>query len=61
MWEDKVIIWCLSKYSKQEFEVSSANENDIITARKHALQKLRLWKELEMFSNTSLQRDMLLC
>lgn len=35
MWDNKVIIWCLPKYSKQEFEVLSADENDIITARKH--------------------------
>lgn len=35
MWENKVIIWCLPKDSKQEFEVLSANENDIITVRKH--------------------------
>lgn len=35
MWENKVIIWCLPKYSKLKFEVLSANENDIITVRKH--------------------------
>lgn len=57
MWENKVIIWCLPKYSKQEFEVLSDNENDIITA----LQTLRLWKEPEMFSITLLQHDMLRC
>ena len=45
MWENKVINWCLPKYSKREFEVLSSTENDIITARKHFRAQLRLWKQ----------------
>lgn len=35
MWENKVIIWCLPKYSKEEWETLSANESDIATVTKH--------------------------